>query len=299
MCTVVAKYFPKEGWTVVKNRDQNYLPTVTFKDKDIGKLGEILVVYDKSTNYNEGMNQAGITIVTATLAPLSKLEFDGADGARIYDALMKDSVEDAAKLLKSRKMTGYTFIFDKDNFILIEGARVNGTGDYHSTMRKVAKDEIVVRTNYGTDFPWAGYIMGQTDKMDKQRLSSESRRGFIEKAAPKAKNPRELLNLMSAKYTDDLQLNPFRVATEDRQMRTILQCLLIPKNLAFYIVPVQTKLEVKTDREYVHAYILPNDHIQVTYGSKIKDFIKSKTAIKATGSTDVTTFKGFIKKDLK
>lgn len=296
MCTVVAKYFPKTGWVVVKNRDQNYQPKVTFKDKNIGSTKEILVVYDKTTNYSEGMNSKGVTIVTATLAPLSKLEHDAADGARIYDALMKESVEDAAKLLKSKKMTGYSFIFDKDNFILIEGARIDGTGEYHSTMRRIPKDEIVVRTNYGTDLPWAGYVMGKTDKMDQQRKSSESRRKLIEKAAPQAKTPAELLNIMSAKYTDDLQLNAFRVASEDRQMRTVLQCLLVPNNLAFYIVPVQTKLEVSTDKEYVHAYILSNDHIAKIYGDKIQDFVKSKNVIKATDNDDITTFKGFIKK---
>ena len=49
MCVIVAKHFPKVGWVLAKNRDQDYVSDITFEDEPNAKVGEVFVLYDKDT----------------------------------------------------------------------------------------------------------------------------------------------------------------------------------------------------------------------------------------------------------
>lgn len=69
MCVVVGKYFEGIGWVAVKNRDRNYIPEISFKKKHKNDT-EILYFWDDITQYCEGINSAGVGILSASLMVL-------------------------------------------------------------------------------------------------------------------------------------------------------------------------------------------------------------------------------------
>jgi len=273
MCVVVAKFFPGTGWAVAKNRDQDYVPDVEFKEEEHNSVKEILVMYDNRTKYKEGMNFSGLGIVSTSLSPLPSLEADAADGRNIDAALhMKDPLK-AAKFLIRNKVMGFILVFTKDTLYLIEAARDdNGKGEYQYKLREVPKTETVAVTNHGHAFPWAGFQLGVDKKQDLKRKSSESRKKIAEKVVSQAKTPMQMLRGLSIKATNDLQMNIFRVGTKDRQMRTIFQNLLVSSEKKMYVIPIQCKMTLHTDRKYVQCEVMDNKYIKKTYDGNIKYF---------------------------
>lgn len=298
MCIVVAKHFKEFGWTVTKNRDQDYVPDVNFVDEKHKAVGEVLVMYDKTTGYKEGMNHEGVGIITTSLTPLISLETNNKDGKLIDNALGMKDPKKAASYLEKNKLTGYIFIFSKDKLFLIEAARKeDGKGKYESTMREVPKDEVVVRTNHGIDLPWAGFQEGVSERQDIWCKSSKIRMEQGEKIAAKAKTPFDVLAGLASKVNDDLQMNLFRVAIKDRQMRTIFQTLYVPSEKKMYMVPIQCRMTLDTDREFIHTEVLDNSHIKKIFGRKLKHFAKIEKhgdVVKCVEESFIPSFKQFI-----
>ena len=304
MCIIVAKYL-KDGWVLAKNRDQDYVATVRFLDKEDPKVEEIFVLDDQEIKYREGMNHKGLVIITTSLTPVISIENNKSDGKNIFEALHMTDPEEAAKFLVSKKMTGYIFCATPEKLVLVEAARKDkgdkqGVGDYVSTMRVVPKDEIVVRTNHGIDLPWAGFQTGYDKTQDMWRKSSERRMEIAEKVSEKANTPEALLNGLASWVDEDLQLNVFRIAKNKDDMRTIFQWALVPKTHTAYIRPIQTKMDLNVSREMVKAKVLDNEIIRKTYDGKIKNFSKIE---RLNGGDEVRTiqqekflpFKKFIK----
>ena len=66
MCIVIGKYFKEFGWVAFKNRDRNYVPSISFSTEIKDDI-EILRFVDDITKYTEGFNSHGIGILSASL----------------------------------------------------------------------------------------------------------------------------------------------------------------------------------------------------------------------------------------
>lgn len=275
MCTAVGKYLKGYGWVIAKNRDQDYVSDTSFVDKRDPKVDEILLLDDKDIDYKEGMNHKGLVIVTTSLTPKLSLETNKRDGDIIVKALHMTDPEEAAKFVISKKLTGYIFIATPEKFVLVEAARNNdGSGKYQATSRVIPKTETVVRTNHGIDLPWAGFQYDVDEKQGVWRKSSEMRKSIAEKTLKNAKTPEEMLDALSAKVAEDLQMNVFRVENKPRQMRTIFQWALAPKESIVYLRPIQAKMNVKITHEKISIEVLDNEPIKKLYAGRIKHFCK-------------------------
>jgi hypothetical protein len=299
MCVIVAKYFKEHGWCAAKNRDQDYIPDVKFADKNVKGVGEILVMYDENTGYKEGMNYSGLCIITTSLTPILTLETNKRDGDLIYKALHMKDPKEAAHFLVKNQLCGFVFIFNSEHMYLLEGGKDNlGKGQYKHSLREVPHTETIARTNHGVDLEWSGFQKGVSDTLDFWRKSSENRMKIAQKVAEKAKTPIDLLKGLGAKVSTDLQMNSFRCAYKPRQMRTIFQNLIIPKEKTMRVIPIQCKMEIDTDREFVKCVVLPNDHINKTYKGHIKHFAhieRDGSNVKCVEESVVNHFKHFLK----
>ena len=228
MCIIAAKYFKDTGWVLAKNRDQDYVSNVSFRDTPHDKVGEILVMYDHDISYQEGMNHDGLVIITTSLTPTLGDETNKEDGDNIYKALQMEQ-NDAADFLIQQQMTGFIFLATPQRLIVIEAAKEDdGKGKYKSTVNVVPKTKTIVRTNHGINFPWAGFQYGVDEKQDMWRKSSELRKRAAQKMIESAQSPEDMLDALASKVEDDLQFNCFRVENKPRQMRTIFQWALVP-----------------------------------------------------------------------
>ena len=304
MCVVVAKYL-KNGWVLAKNRDQDYVSTLTFLDESDQKVGEIFVLDDHKIKYREGMNHKGLVIITTSLTPVLSIEDNKSDGDNIYKALHMSDPEEAAKFLVSKKMTGYIFCATPEKLVLVEAGRKDdkkgkqGVGDYDYTIRVVPKTETIVRTNHGVDLSWAGFQSGYSDNQDMWRKSSESRKEIAEKVCKNAKTPADLLNALARWENKDTQLNVFRVENKPKQMRTIFQWALVPKEHTVYLRPIQTKMNVNVSKDKIQIEILDNEYIKKIYDGRIRHFTELQvsddgTHIKSVQTESFLTFKGFL-----
>ena len=185
------------------------------------------------------------------------------------------SQEQAAKYLIQKKLTGFIFIASPEKLILIEaGAKGKNKEGYESKMTIVPKTEIVVRTNHGIQIPWAGFQYGVNEKQDIWRKSSEMRKGLAEKAVKNSTSAESMLECMARKMHDDLQMNQFRVELKPRQMRTIFQWVLIPKESLAIIRPVQCITKVKITKEMISVKVLDNKILKKIYDGKLRHFCK-------------------------
>lgn len=266
MCVVAARYLPNIGWVIAKNRDQDYVSDIKFEDEESQSVGEVLLMYDKNTGYNEGMNYQGLTIITASLTPNIDDETDRSDGDKIEKALRLKTPEEAAKYLIKQKLTGFLFICNKSTLVLVEAARMNdGKGEYKATSRVVPRSETVVRTNHGVEFPWAGFQYGVDAQQDKWRRSSERRKELAERAIRNTKTPKEMLDKMAQKLDPDLQMNLFRVESKPKEMRTIFQWALVPSEDTVYIRPIQCRMKLDVTKEKIKIEVLDNKNIKKTF----------------------------------
>lgn len=251
MCIVIGKYFENTGWVAVKNRDRNYVPEISFKKK-ISDGVEILYFWDDITQYCEGMNSAGVSILSASLMVLddekeieTRAKTPSKDGKKIKKALQFPNVKAAAMSLIKDKLPGNTLVFDKDHMYLIEGAwrpREYKTGGYAYTIKEIPRSETVVRTNHGIWLDWAGYQRSDDDAETMSRVSSESRRLIAEYVTAAAEDPEDIIDGLTRNFTDDPQLNALRTSTEKKKMRTTSQIMIIPSEHTMYVRPVQSNM---------------------------------------------------------
>lgn len=286
MCIIAAKYFKDKGWILAKNRDQDYVSNLSFRDEKDDKVGEILVMYDNDIDYQEGMNHEGLVIITTSLTPQLSEETNKKDGDKIYKALHM-SQKDAANYLIKEKMTGYIFLTTPEKLMLIEAAKMDdGKGEYKAKLRVVPTNELVVRTNHGVEFPWAGFQYGITPTQDIWRKSSEMRKKYAEQAVAKADTPVEMLDALASKMDKDLQMNLFRIELKERQMRTIFQWALVPSEGIAYIRPIQVKMKLKVSHDKLRVQMVDNEIIKKTYDGKVKHFSRIK---ELNGGTEFMT----------
>jgi hypothetical protein len=251
MCIVIGKYFENIGWVGLKNRDRNYIPEITFKKK-VSNGTEILYFWDNVTQYCEGLNSAGIGVLSASLMVFDdekeievRTNEPSKDGKKIKKSLTNTSVKEVVRSLVEQKLPGNTLVFDRETMVLIEGCwKPGGYADreYACKVREIPKDQIVVRTNHGIWLEWSGYQRDKSEGETLSRISSESRRMIAEFVADKAGTPEDILDGLTLNFTGDGQLNALRTSTKKKKMRTTSQIMIIPKEKTMYVRPVQSNM---------------------------------------------------------
>lgn len=251
MCTIVGKYFEDIGWVGVKNRDRNYIPEISFKK--VHKDGvEILYFWDDITQYCEGINSAGVAVLSASLMVLDdekeiekRTKKPSKDGAKIKKALTYPNVKAVVASLVKQKLTGNTLVFDQEHMYLIEGAWRPGEYEskgYSYVVKEIPKDHTVARTNHGIWMSWAGYQRGVDESQTISRVSSESRLLIAENVVKQAEDPEDIIDGLTLNYTGNGQLNALRTTSERKKMRTTAQIMIIPKEKTMYVRPVQSHM---------------------------------------------------------
>jgi hypothetical protein len=253
MCIVIGKYFEDKGWVALKNRDRNYVPEISFKKKFVDGL-EIMYFWDNITQYAEGLNSAGVGVLSASLQVMDdEKEIDktskhpSKDGKRIRKALTYPTVKAVAMSLIEQKLTGNTLVFDKDHMYLLEGAWRPGEykdGGYSFKIQEIPKNKQVVRTNHGIWLDWAGYQLNPESAAETlSRYSSESRRTIAEIVTLRSESPEEVLNGLTENFTGNPQMNALRTTTTKKKMRTTSQIMIIPSERTMYVRPVQSNFK--------------------------------------------------------
>jgi len=265
MCVIAAKHFKGVGWVGAKNRDRNYLPTVNIVQSN--RTGtQRLYLDDEKTRYTEGLNEYGVSILSASLSIKSdEKEGDKAvknrrasnymspDGKDIRDALLSKTIKGALDLLIERELSGCTLIFDQKECYLLEGGFTvrkddvdeDNPRDYIYKVEKVK--DYVVRTNHGILLPQLGYKKDTDDEHFKlARKSSEERLRIAREEVDKTTDPLELMNALSTTPNDDSFMNPIRTGdTKKEDMVTTGQILLIPKEKTMHYRPIFSEVNFK------------------------------------------------------
>lgn len=265
MCVIAAKYFKGVGWVGAKNRDRNYLPTVNIVQSN--RTGtQRLYLDDEKTRYTEGLNEYGVSILSASLSIKSdEKEGDKAvknrrasnymspDGKDIRDALLSKTIKGALDLLIERELSGCTLIFDQKECYLLEGGFTvrkkdvddDNPRDYIYKVEKVK--DYVVRSNHGILLPQLGYKKDTDDEHFKYaRKSSEERLRIAREEVNKTTNPLELMNALSTTPNDDKFMNPIRTGdTKKEDMVTTGQILLIPNEKTMHYRPIFSEVNFK------------------------------------------------------
>jgi hypothetical protein len=146
MCVVAAKYLPDYGWVGIKNRDRNYKPIITIFQSNKGGV-ERLLMRDDLTGYMEGINEFGISVMSAATAvkddelqliqirQKKKARSDAAklvrqdkldvastseDGIKLGRALISKNINEALKIIQETKPLGNHILFDESTCYVIE-----------------------------------------------------------------------------------------------------------------------------------------------------------------------------------
>ena len=252
MCIIAAKYFEGTGWVIVKNRDRNYIPEISFKQTTADGV-EILMFYDDVTKYCEGMNSGGVSILSSSLAVSDdekeitvRSKTPSKDGSKIKKALRFPNVKAAAISLIKSKLPGNTVIADKDTCYLLEGCWKPGgysTKRYEYKIREIRHTQSIVRTNHGMWLTWAGYQrVDDNENQTMSRISSESRKTIAEYVVNAAKTPDEMIDGLASTYIDNPQLNCLRTTDKKKMMRTTSQIMMIPGENTMFVRPVQSNI---------------------------------------------------------
>lgn len=218
---VVAK-IPIDGKTILaKNRDRGYKAQIEIVHEIVGGV-EVVYLHDKLTDWSEGLNEYGIGIVNASLqvdfdekeGDLAKQNLDKGkapkvshDGLKIRTALSKKKLSEAIQSVVS-------FVGEDDKDVGIKGQTIVAntkyafiiemTSKHLPVIKKINKDDIVVRTNHGIEYPDTGYTKGV------KRESSVSRMNIAKQELQKVKDVNEVLPTLSKQYTKDPFMNPYR-----------------------------------------------------------------------------------------
>jgi len=255
MCVLICKYFKNIGWVGVKNRDRGYIPTVTFRHLDKND-NEKLVLWDEDTNYSEGINEHGISVLSTSLM-VKDDENEGRkkvqespqnqskDGPKIRKTLDGTTLEECLQIAIETKVNGHTAIYNRDKLILLESAR-DKNEEYDYKFKEIPITETIARTNHGIWLKDAGYQRDPDNiKHYLSRISSETRMLASKYVVDRAENPDEMMNGLICNFDkNEPQLNPMRIDDKKGHMFTTAQLMIIPKKKTLYYRPVRSHIDV-------------------------------------------------------
>lgn len=240
-CVIVAKKFD-DNFILAKNRDRPYNPELCLVHEILDSV-EIAYLHDVDTDWSEGMNQYGISIVNSALfVRRDEAEKKGdkanrhkVDGSIIRDALTKPDIDGAVEIIKTKNggLKGHTLVTDGKKLISIEI-----TGKDKIFINEISLEDNVVRTNHGLLDGHAGYKNGISYK------SSSIRKSNALKQVSKAETKDEVLERLRKRlYKSDSMLNTKR---DTKKIWTSSQFLLDPTNLEVKMIAFSNKIDGAT-----------------------------------------------------
>ena len=136
MCVIVAKKTRlkstnKDSWFLYKIRDRAYSPNYRIKFTRENNI-EAVYLIDEDSDWTEGLNSAGIMIVSAALQNhedkkdgVNKTKKEGKrtvtrNGMILRQAMRQSKIEDVLKIFKEELFTGTTYISDGDRLFVLE-----------------------------------------------------------------------------------------------------------------------------------------------------------------------------------
>jgi hypothetical protein len=277
---VIAGVKLKDTIVLAKNRDRGYKAKIELVHEIVDGV-EIAYWRDVDTDWSEGMNEYGISIVNSALSTASdekegekvlkqrKTKNDktekrvySKDGQKIREALTKKDMRSAVKSLieftgtKSKwGLRGETFVSDGKDIYVIEM-----TSKHAPIIKKLKEDsKIVVRSNHGVYQKDAGYTTGE------KRKSSVSRMELAKKHLKDAKTDMDVINTLKQKYDDDPFLNPYRTKNM-YNMHTVGQIMMNIK---------EKQIVIRMDNE-MGEFEGINNKLPKGYSPKIKIRIESE-----------------------
>jgi hypothetical protein len=145
---------------LAKNRDRTYKPTIEIIRYISRKGIEIVAMYDKNTQYIEGMNEFGIGVVNSTM--LNNIDSDAQEnynsvqGKIIFKALNSRTLDEAIGILSSHSggLEGHTIVSDPLRMFHVELLK-NAEAHVEQINPMTGWD---ARTNHGIRYPEGGYM---------------------------------------------------------------------------------------------------------------------------------------------
>lgn len=200
---------------LAKNRDRPYDAKVKIVRELINDV-EMVYIVDNDTDWSEGMNSLGIGIINSALMVnadekekklAKKKGKPSEDGKKIRRALMFKKPSEAIYSVMNYTgddkgdvgVKGHTFLATPKYTYSIEM-----TTEHKPVIKKLNRKDNHARTNHGYDYKDSGYTSGPSKK------SSELRWQYAQDVLDNAKNPDDVLDGLSAYYSNDMRNNPYR-----------------------------------------------------------------------------------------
>ena len=106
------------NFILAKNRDRRYVPTIQLVRKLSKNGSEMVLMYDKKSQYVEGMNEYGIGIINSTLLneedSRSRSGYNNRQGNIIHRALCAKTLDEAVGIISTHSggVEGHTLVAD-------------------------------------------------------------------------------------------------------------------------------------------------------------------------------------------
>ena len=225
MCLVAVKYFPQmSSWVGIKNRDRSSKPLIRVR-KSFRRGVERLYIWDDSTKYTEGINEFGVSILSAGF----DAERDTVDGLAIRTALFEQTPELAAQKIFDLRVRGRTYIFTKEKAFVVHIEDDNGTPVNMVNMQLSPSDpHVFISTE------------GPMDEFERWKVAM--------KETKLSRNATELLDGMSVTDAENPQDNPLIIDTKRRSMRTIGQTMIIPSEMTMHYRAIWGDVRFRLDK---------------------------------------------------
>ena len=185
---------------LVKNRDRTYKPTMSVVRYRSKKGIEMVFIYDKNTQYLEGMNEFGIGVLNSTM--LNEIDSDVEDGynreqgAIVFKALNTRSLDEAIGVVTTQSggLEGHTMVADAARAFHVEMLK----GSEAHTTQLDPTTGWDARTNHGVYYPEGGYMPSDGDFY----MSSNYRKALAEIELSQADSPKKAMSLLRQQHND-------------------------------------------------------------------------------------------------
>jgi hypothetical protein len=271
MCVVGVKHIPKFGWVGVKNRDRNYQTEISITQSNRSGV-QRLYIDDQLSRWTEGVNEFGLSIISASFAVKSdekegdkiadrgqpkrnQAGYYSPDGRKIRKALLLKNPKQAVEFLVEEKLAGATYVFNEKTCYLLEGgytvkkkdaSKENPRNYIYNVKEIVKEDGYSCRTNHGVDLPELGYKEDAVDeKIIRARKSSENRRRLANKfLSGDMEDPSLVMDALAQSPDDDPFMNPIRIGDIKKgDMVTTGQLLIVPKERTLHYRPMYSSVK--------------------------------------------------------
>jgi len=198
-CIVVGGCIEND-FILAKNRDRKYLPTTSIVRK-LSKRGiEIVLMYDKRTQYVEGMNQYGVGILNTTLLneedSRTRSGYNSRQGNIIHRALCAKTLDEAVGIVATHSggVEGHTLLADPLRMFHIE--LTNGKQAHIEQLDPLTGWD--ARTNHGIHFSEAGYM----PRDGQIYMSSNYRKSIAEIELDDVDSPKKVMSILRQQHND-------------------------------------------------------------------------------------------------